>query len=89
MQAYNYRVGAAETARMLGIGLMRLGELGRAEAHLASAIDFYRQMEMRPYLVRTLFTLAELLTQQGWPAKAREAQTEAEALLAALARESA
>jgi transcriptional regulator with XRE-family HTH domain/tetratricopeptide (TPR) repeat protein len=84
MQAYDYQVGAAETARMLGTFLMRLGELGRAELYLARAIDFYRHMEMQPYLIRALFTLAELLTHQGAPARAHDIQTEAEALLAAL-----
>jgi tetratricopeptide (TPR) repeat protein len=84
MQAYNNHVGAAETARMLGTCLVRVGDLGRAESHLTWAIDFYRQMDMRPYLVRTLFTLAELFTQQGQAAQAHHAQAEAEALLAAL-----
>jgi hypothetical protein len=73
---------------MLGTCLVRLGELGRAEAQLTQAIDLYRQLEMRPYLVRALFTRAELLMQQGRPAEADGVQTEAEALLAAISRES-
>jgi tetratricopeptide (TPR) repeat protein len=87
MQTYNDPVGAAEAARMLGVCLTQLGDLDRAEAHLQSAADFYRRLEMRPYLVRTLFSLAQLFTQQDRLAEANNAQTEAETLMAALTRE--
>ena len=86
MQAYNNHVGAAEAARMLGMCLVRVGDLGRAEVCLTRALDFYREVEMRPYLVRTLFALADLFTQQDRPARARDAQTEAETLLTALSQ---
>ncbi len=84
MQAYNNHVGAADAARMLGTCLLQLGDLDRAEGHLNRALHFYRQTEMRPYLVRTLFTLAQLYTQQGHLANAHSAQTEAETFMAAL-----
>ena len=87
MQTYNDPVGAAEAARMLGVCLTQLGDLDRAEAHLRSAADFYRRLEMRPYLVRTLFSLAQLFTQQDHLAEANNARTEAETLMAALTRE--
>jgi tetratricopeptide (TPR) repeat protein len=89
MQTYNDHAGAAEVARMLGTCLIQLGDLGRAEGYLTKALDFYRQMGMRPYLVRTLFTLAQLFVQQDRPADARSAQAEAEALAATLTRERA
>jgi transcriptional regulator with XRE-family HTH domain/tetratricopeptide (TPR) repeat protein len=87
MNTHNDQVGAAEVARMLGTCLTQLGDLGRAEGYLNTALDFYRQMEMRPYQVRTLFTLAELFTQQDRLADAHNAQVEAKALTQALARE--
>jgi transcriptional regulator with XRE-family HTH domain/tetratricopeptide (TPR) repeat protein len=87
MQTYDDHVGAADVARTLGECLSTLGELDRAEDYLNSALDFFRRMEMRPYIVRTLFALAELFTRQSRPAAAQSAQTEAETLMAALSRE--
>jgi tetratricopeptide (TPR) repeat protein len=86
MQTYHDEVGAAEVARMLGACLTQLGDLERAEGHLQRALDFYRHMQMRPYLARTLLTLAQLLAQQDRPADAQDARTEAEGLMAALTR---
>jgi len=58
-----------------------------AEGYLNTALDFYRQTEMRPYRVRTLFTLAQLFTQQNRLANAHNARIEAETLLTALTSE--
>lgn len=87
MQTYNNHAGAADAARMLGTCFLQLGDLDRAEGHLNRALDFYRQTQMRPYLVRTLFTLAQLFTQQGRPDIAHNAQTEAETFMATIIHE--
>lgn len=87
MQTYNNHAGAADAARMLGTCFLQLGDLDRAEGHLNRALDFYRQTQMRPYLVRTLFTLAQLFTQQGRPDIAHNAQTEAEIFMATIIHE--
>jgi adenylate cyclase len=89
LQAVKAHVGAADAARMLGMFLAQLGDLDRAEGYLTTALDFYRQMEMRPSLVRTLFALAELFARQDRPANARDARAEAETLMAVLNQEGA
>jgi tetratricopeptide (TPR) repeat protein len=84
MQVYQNTIGAANTDHMLGMCLAQIGELERAESHIANAISYYRQHHMRPYLMRALFSLAELFEKQARSAEAREMRAEAESLLQSL-----
>ena len=69
---------------MLGTCLIQLGDFNRAEDYLNQALDFYGRTEMRPYLVRTLFTLAQLYERQRRVDDAQDARARAETILAAL-----
>jgi hypothetical protein len=80
----NDHVGAAEVARMLGTCLIQSGDLERAEGYLNTARDFYHRTEMRPYLVRTLSSLTQLLEQQNRHVEAHSVQAEMETLTKAL-----
>lgn len=86
MQVYQYYVGAANAGLMLGMCLSRMGELERAERHIANAVDYYRRHRMRPYQARALFSLAELLEKRARGAEAQEMRVEAESLLQSLSR---
>ncbi len=84
MQSYHDYVGEADVARMLGTCLVQLGDLERAESYLNTALAFYRRMEMRPYQMRALMSLAQLFEQQNRPGEAQNAQAEMAALMQAL-----
>jgi len=84
MQTYQDPVFAAEVSRMLGVCLIQSGDLKRAEGYLNAAVDFYRQIGMRPFLARTLFVQAQLYSHQNRPTDAQSARSEAETLMAAL-----
>lgn len=85
MKTYNDHVGAADVARMLGTCLTESGDLERAERYLSMALDFYRRMEMRPYLVRVLSSLAQLFEQQERSIEAQSVRAEMDTLMKALA----
>jgi tetratricopeptide (TPR) repeat protein len=84
MHAYHDDVGAAAVDRMLGACLLQTDDLGEAEDHFTAALHFYREMGMRPYLVRTLSDLARLFSAEDRTDEARAAQREADILWAAL-----
>ncbi|HZD09780.1 MAG TPA: hypothetical protein VE553_00410, partial [Candidatus Binatia bacterium] len=81
MQGIDNRVGAANAAQMLGACLMQSGDLPRAEETLTTARDFYQGTGMRPYLLRTLSSLAQLYEVQERPAEAQECQAAAAQLM--------
>jgi hypothetical protein len=60
---------------------MRHGDLASAGKDLESAIAFYRQAGMRPYLLRAMRSLAELRDRQGRPDEAAAARAEVERLI--------
>jgi class 3 adenylate cyclase/tetratricopeptide (TPR) repeat protein len=62
----------------------RAGDYPRAEDELATALDYYRAAEMRPYLTRALGLLANLRDRQGRSEEATSARRESEELMAAL-----
>lgn len=84
MQSYQNYLGAANAAHMLGTCLIQTGQLERAEQHLNIALDYYRQLGLRPYLARTLFSLANLYQEETHYPEAKGAREEAEALIKAL-----
>jgi transcriptional regulator with XRE-family HTH domain/tetratricopeptide (TPR) repeat protein len=84
MQGYNNHVGAANAAQMLGTCLIQSGDPKRAEIYLNMARDFYRRAEMRPYLVRTLSSLAQLFEKQERSVEAQDIQAQIETLTQAL-----
>jgi tetratricopeptide (TPR) repeat protein/transcriptional regulator with XRE-family HTH domain len=86
MLVYQNYVGAANADLMLGMCLSQMGELERAERHIANAVDYYRRHRMRPYLARALFSLAELFEKQGRGAEAQDMRVEAESSLHTLGR---
>lgn len=77
MRQYQNHVGAASANLMLGTCLVQLGELERASDCLTQAVDFYRQSQMHPFLVRALGSLADLRERQGQVAEARDLRAEA------------
>jgi uncharacterized protein HemY len=75
---------AALLSQTLGESYTQLGELTRAEGYLEAALDYYRPNGMRPYVARTLQSLAALYDRQGRSAEAASARSEAEELAGAL-----
>jgi transcriptional regulator with XRE-family HTH domain/tetratricopeptide (TPR) repeat protein len=84
MQTYQNYLGAANTAQMLGTCLVQTGQLERAEEHLKAALEYYRQLNLLPYLARALFSLASLHQEQARYPEAERAREEVDALIKAL-----
>jgi len=84
MQTYQNYLGAANTAHMLGTCLIQTGQIERAEHYLNSALAYYRQLGLRPYLAKALFSLADLYREEARYPEAKGAREEAEALIKAL-----
>jgi tetratricopeptide (TPR) repeat protein len=75
---------AALLSQTLGESYTQLGDFERAEGYLQAALDYYRPNGMRPYVARTLQSLAALYDKQGCSAEAASARSEAEELARAL-----
>jgi predicted ATPase len=75
---------AAFISKALGESYMQLDEFERAEQYLSGALDYYRRNDMRPYLARTLQSLADLYEKQGRNTDAEDARAEARVLMEAL-----
>ena len=84
MQTYQNYLGSANAAHMLGTCLIQTGQMERAEQHLKAALNYYRQLGLRPYLARALFSLADLYREEAHYPEAENAREEAEALIKAL-----
>lgn len=65
MHSYMNEVGAANANYLLGTCMLQIKNYQRAEIFLNEAINYYRQANMRPYLARTLLSLASLLENTG------------------------
>jgi tetratricopeptide (TPR) repeat protein len=71
-------------SQSLGDSYMQLGDLERSERYLQAALDYYRGIDMRPYIVRALQSLASLHDKQGRAPDAERARAEAGDLVKAL-----
>jgi tetratricopeptide (TPR) repeat protein len=67
-------------SQSLGDSYMQLGELARADRYLHAALNYYRTNDMRPYLVRTLQSLASLYDREGRGTDASLARTQVDDL---------
>jgi tetratricopeptide (TPR) repeat protein len=73
-------------SQTLGQSYTHMGQLDRAEGYLKEALDYYRHKDMRPYIARTLQSLADLYDKQGRSADAERARSEAGELARGLAK---
>jgi tetratricopeptide (TPR) repeat protein len=71
-------------AQSLGDSYLQLGELERSERYLQAALAYYRSNDMRPYLARTLQSLAAFYEKQGRASDAAQARAEADDIAKAL-----
>lgn len=71
-------------SQSLGDSYLQLGDLERSERYLQAALDYYRGIDMRPYIVRALQSLASLHDKQGRAPEADRARAETGDLAKAL-----
>jgi tetratricopeptide (TPR) repeat protein len=80
-QAMGDAYGAAYISQGLGTVALRRGELEQAEGRLQFALDYYREKDIQPSIMRALELMAELYERQGRGEEAAHARAEARRLL--------
>ena len=84
MRTYQNMSGEANTAQMLATCLIEYNEIDQADRYLKLALDYYRQAQMIPYLLRALQTKIQLSQKMGRQDILQATQAEIDGLMQSL-----